>query len=74
MMPLPAMSEEVLGVLVSVKLSVHHFNTAKSYHQNVSTQPIHTHHFGLFKAVVHHDFNLFVCLFVCSITTSSVML
>lgn len=32
---------------------------------NVSTQPIHTHHFGLFKAVVHHHINLF-SLFVAS--------
>jgi hypothetical protein len=50
------------------------FQHSQELSSNVSTQPIHTHHFGLFKAVVHHDFNLFVGLFVCSITTSSVML
>lgn len=65
-MPLPAMSEEVLGSFVSVKLSVHHFNIAKSYHQmfplNLSIPII----LVCFKAVVHHDFKLFVCLFVAS--------
>ncbi len=42
------------------------FQHSQELSSNVSTQPIHTHHFGLFKAVVHHDFNLFVCLFVAS--------
>jgi hypothetical protein len=62
-------------VLVSVKLSVHHFNIAKSYHQmfplNLSIPIILVCSKLLYIMTL---ICLFVCLFVCSITTSSVML